>query len=89
MFVGCAFKNDVYSTFNTHRCRKHNPHSLKDFKASVVISSGELHQSNNSVDRPEESVDTDYEFDDTVVDLPKFIEEKLLLKLENIIQVSC
>lgn len=83
MFVGCAFECNVYSTFNTHQCRKHNPHSLKDFKASAVISSGHLHQSDNSVDGPEETVDTDYEFDDTVgVDLPKSIEEKLLLKLE-------
>lgn len=88
MFVGCAFKNNVYSTFNTHRCRKHNPHSLKDFKASVIISSNQLHLSVNSTDGPEETVDTNYEFDDTVgVDLPKSIEDKLLLKMENIVQV--
>lgn len=67
-----------------------------DFKPIVVSSSGHLHQSDNSVDGPAESVDTDYEFetlsgDDTVgVDLPKSIDEKvacILLKLENIVHI--
>lgn len=96
MFVGCTFESNIYSTFNTHRYRKHNPHSLTDFKPIVVSSSGHLHQSDNSVDGPAESVDTDYEFetlsgDDTVgVDLPKSIDEKvacILLKLENIVHI--
>lgn len=46
MFVGCTFKTNVYSTFNTHKNRKHNQHSLKDFKANVIRTS-QLRQSIN------------------------------------------
>ena len=36
MFEGCTYQSNIYSTFNWHRNGKHNPHSLKDFKAGVV-----------------------------------------------------
>lgn len=96
MFRGCTFKTNVYSTFNTHKNRKHNQHSLKDFKANIVSTSGQLHQSDNSTDGPTESVDTDHEYetlscgDVAELHLPHFIEEKIaciLLKLENIVHV--
>lgn len=36
MFLGCPFKINIYSTFCTHKKRKHHPHTQKDLKASVV-----------------------------------------------------
>lgn len=37
VFQGCDFKTNRYGTFVTHRSRKHNPHSCKDFKADVLV----------------------------------------------------
>ena len=36
MFEGCMYQTNIYGTFNSHKHRKHNPHTLKDFKAGVV-----------------------------------------------------
>ncbi|KAF3851433.1 hypothetical protein F7725_013205 [Dissostichus mawsoni] len=82
MFLGCTFKTNIHSTFNTHKNRKHKEHTLKDFKANVVSTS--------------ESVDTDHEYqtlscgDAAEINLPNLIEEKIagiLLKLENIVHI--
>ncbi|XP_035848765.1 uncharacterized protein LOC118493311 [Sander lucioperca] len=95
MFVGCTFKTNVYSTFNTHKNRKHNQHSLKDFKANV-ISTSQLRQSINCADGPTESVDADNENetlscgDAAELYRPNCIDEKIgciLLKLENIVHI--
>lgn len=96
MFVGCTFKTNIYSTFNTHKNRKHNQHSLKDFKANIIRTSNQLHQSDIE-DGSTESVDGDYENetlgsgDAVELHLRNLIEEKiacLLLKLENIVHTS-
>lgn len=93
MFIGCTFKINIYSTFNTHKNRKHNQHSLKDFKANIIRTSNQLHQSDIE-DGSTESVDGDYENetlgsgDAVELHLPNLIIEKiacLLLKLENIV----
>lgn len=82
MFVGCTFKTNVYSTFNTHKNRKHNQHSLKDFKANV-ISTSQLRQSINCADEPIESVDADNENetlscgDAAELFQPNFIDDKI------------
>lgn len=39
MFEGCHFKTNIYGTFHSHKNRKHNPHTLKDFKLGVVTTS--------------------------------------------------
>ncbi|XP_054592203.1 uncharacterized protein [Nothobranchius furzeri] len=39
MFLGCEFKTNIYSTFKTHRNRKHSHHRLADFKQGVVVKS--------------------------------------------------
>lgn len=36
MFKGCLFTTNIYNTFLTHKNRKHNPHTLSDFKAEVI-----------------------------------------------------
>ncbi|XP_034087444.1 uncharacterized protein LOC117556249 isoform X1 [Gymnodraco acuticeps] len=96
MFLGCTFKTNIYSTFNTHKNRKHRQHSLKDFIANVVSTSGELDQSHSSAVGPTESVDIDQEYetlscgDASEIHLPNLIEEKIaciLLKLENIVHI--
>lgn len=35
MREGCTYQSNIYGTFNSHKNLKHNPHSLKDFKAGV------------------------------------------------------
>lgn len=96
MFLGCTLKTNVYSTFNTHKNRKHNQHSLNDFKAYVVSTRGQLNQSDNSAVEPTEFVDTDHEYDTlscgdaAEIYQPNVIEEKIaciLLKLENIVHI--
>lgn len=46
VFVGCTFKTNVYSTFNTHKNRKHNQHPIKDFKVSIISTSDQLQEDN-------------------------------------------
>lgn len=96
VFLGCTFKTNIYSTFNTHKNRKHNQHSLKDFQANVVCTSTNLHQLDNSADGLTESIDTDHEYetlncyDPAELQPTNFIEEKIaciLLKLENIVHI--
>lgn len=36
MFKGCGFKTNIYSTFKSHKSRKHSCYSLVDFKDDVV-----------------------------------------------------
>ena len=96
VFRECTFQTNIYSTFNTHRNRKHNQYSLKDFKANVLDTSTQLDQSDNSEDVPTGSEDINPEHETLTSDeaaelhLPHIIEEKtacILLKLENIIHI--
>ena len=32
VFKGCGYKTNIYTTFHSHKSRKHNPHSVEDFK---------------------------------------------------------
>lgn len=36
VFENCNFSTNIYSTFATHRRRKHTSHSLDDFKTEVL-----------------------------------------------------
>ena len=92
MFMGCSFKTNVYGTFHSHKNRKHNPHTLKNFKPGVVTTNPV------SSDSPEEDA---YHLDDSAVEadpacsstdvdlnknLPEVIEQSFaaaLLKLEH------
>lgn len=52
VFVGCTFETNIYSTFYSHKHRKHSPHCLKDFKPGVVT----VHKGSEA---SEESVESD------------------------------
>lgn len=36
VFIGCSLETNIYATFQSHKNRKHNSHSVKDFKPSLV-----------------------------------------------------
>lgn len=36
MFGGCSFQTNIYRTFHSHKNKKHNPHTLKDFSPDIV-----------------------------------------------------
>lgn len=101
VFLGCPFKTNIYSTFYTHKKRKHHSHTLKDFKASVVafVDPVQVSDSSDNV-RASCSVDVTYdefetesvtESDDSAVEnLPELIERKIaviFLKLEHIFHI--
>lgn len=83
MFKGCAFKTTIYNTFHTHKNRKHNPHTLNDFKAEVVTAVGRLQESDTSVTddvscAPDTDVESETDVDkhaSSIEDLPKVIEQ--------------
>lgn len=80
MFKGCAYKSNIYSTFKSHKSRKHSLHSLVDFKDGVVQGTcvgetGELGVSNNE-DICDESQFDDVDLD-TSKDQPEIIEQKI------------
>lgn len=89
VFVGCTFKTNIYGTFFTHKSRKHNPHSLEDFKPDVT---GE-HQPLPSETDHLVSDDSDHENTSVnpPVDISNEIHQRigsLLLKLESVHNVS-
>lgn len=101
VFLGCPFKTNIYNTFYTHKKRKHHPHTLKDFKGSVVtrVDPVQVIESSDNV-RASCSEDVSYgefesesvtECDNSAVEnQPELIERKLaviLLKLEHIFHV--
>lgn len=101
MFLDFPFKTNIYNTFYTHKKRKHYPHTLKDFKASVVtlVDPVQVTESSDNV-RASCSADVSYgEFESesvtesdysAVENQPELIERKIaviLLKLEHIFHV--
>lgn len=91
MFADCSYKTNLYGAFNTHKWRKHTPHTINDLKPGIVdgpvdspavvesfaISSTEL----SDADLLSEELP-----DEESTDLTNVIELKLasvLLKLEN------
>lgn len=88
VFEGCDFKTNIYATFHSHKSRKHNLHTLEDFKTTV------LHQHQNKPDEESDFVEDEndcgsvFEEED---DLKKVITKRvglLLLKMESIFSVS-
>ncbi|KAK0131259.1 Sterile alpha motif domain-containing protein 3 [Merluccius polli] len=92
-FEGCTFKTNIYGTFQTHRSRKHNPHSFSDFKVEILRKhqiSREPCGSELDAEFCEESNTADSE-SDVQEDDTSAIEGTigaLLLKLESIYNVS-
>ena len=101
VFLGYPFKTNIYSTFYTHKKRKHHPHTLKDLKPSVVAFVHPLQVSDTSDNvRAGCSADGSYgdvetesvtESDNGVFEnVPELIERKIaviLLRLENIFHI--
>lgn len=86
VFKNCNFSTNIYSTFATHRHRKHNSHSLEDFKTDVLKKHPEA-----SVAQDDTHVDDDPEpLDNEPQELSQDIKEKfghLFLKLESTFNV--
>lgn len=101
MFLGCPFKTNIYSTFYTHKKRKHHPHTQKDLKASVVAFVDPVQVSDTSdnvragcyadVSYGEVETESVTESDDGAVEnLPELIEGNIaviFLKLEHIFHI--
>lgn len=87
VFKGCNYKTNVYTTFHSHKSRKHNPHSV-DFKTAVFHAyQSQTNDETNSV----ESEDYCDPFLGDGQDLNKTIIKRLgllLLKLECIVNTS-
>ncbi len=93
VYTGCSFQTNIYATYQTHKNRKHNPHSVKDFKPGVVKTSGESEDLQDDVLEDDDTCSVDatvslYQSSDSVVlDLSKIIETNFaaaLLKLEHV-----
>nr|XP_024655854.1 uncharacterized protein LOC106676402 [Maylandia zebra] len=94
MFEGCSFKTNIYGTFKSHRNRKHNPYTLKDFKigiANTIVGQTSADDSTDTI--VEEDISANIDHDTTTSeteDLANVIElnfASLLLKLENYFHV--
>ncbi len=93
MFKGCEYTSNVYSTFKSHKSRKHSLHTLRDFKHGVVqgtsVAETEEPGVSDSEEFSNESQSDDIDLDKSK-DQPEIIEQKIaavLLKLENIFHV--
>ncbi len=89
VFNNCEYRTNIYSTFASHKSRKHTPHSLEHFKPSIL--------QNYTCQTPE---DTEWTVDQSNLCEP-FVEEEqdfvriinnklgcLFLKLESVFNVS-
>jgi len=90
VFNDCDYSSNIYSTFASHRSRKHNPHCLEDFKHSVL----QTHTSQATEDSSPLIDDSEVTSDETLVtegqDLVQVIVDhlcSLLLKLDCIFNV--
>lgn len=91
VFHNCDFKSNVYSTFQSHKSRKHNPHSLKDFKTSVLKEYQEQTQEEDSSVGTENVSSELQEEEIEEEDLDQIIIKRLtllFLKLECIFNLS-
>lgn len=89
VFRDCDYSTNIYSTFASHRSRKHNPHCLEDFKNTVFQT-----YSNQTIEHSSLLNESDVSFDDAPVeegeDLGEVIVDQLgslLLKLGSIFNV--
>lgn len=94
MFSGCNFQSNVCGTFKSHKNRKHNPHSLSDFKPGVVTMSELLGEPEDDVQDFGSSETSGARLDDDcnemANDLPSVVVQNLaamLLKLEHLVHV--
>lgn len=92
VFKDYVFETNIYSTFHSHKNRKHKPYTLNDFKAEVETVNGQEKES-PALDVSCAS-DTEIECETgsncNIEDLQKLIEQKIasvLLKLEYILFV--
>lgn len=90
VFKDCDYITNIYSTFASHKSRKHNPHCLQDFKHTVfqTYSSQATEDSSWFVD--ESDVTSDETLGEEGEDLSKVIANhlgSLLLKLDCIFNV--
>lgn len=87
VFNNCEYRTNIYSTFASHKSRKHTPHSLEHFKPSIL--------QNYTCQTPE---DTELTVDESNLCEP-FVEEEqdfvriinyffLFLKLESVFNLS-
>lgn len=90
VFKDCDYSTNIYSTFASHKSRKHNPHCLEDFK-HTVFQTYSIQTTEDSCQLADES---DISSDETLVnegeDLGKVIVNhlaSLLLKLNCIFNV--
>lgn len=88
VFKDCDYSTNIYSTFASHKSRKHNPHCLEDFKHTVfqTYSNQATEDSSWLVDESEVTSDETLEGEDLV----KVIVDQLgslLLKLDCIFNV--
>lgn len=93
MFAGCSYQTNVYGAFQTHKWRKHTPHTVNDFKPGIVSGLVDCPVGSFERDSPEQSDDAlpSEENSAEFSDLTKAIASKLasvLLKLENCFLVS-
>lgn len=97
MFSDCSFQTNIYATFHSHKNRKHNPHTLKDFKPGIVRTS---QSSRETCDVAEDGLQNDdfdgnSEFSGSCMSGPKSLTEVIqqkfagsLLKLEHFAHVA-
>ena len=93
MFSGCNFQSNVCGTFKLHKHRKHNPHSLNDFKPGVVTISEKLQEPDEVQDCSSREASNaclnDY-CNEVADNLPDVLVQNLaaiLLKLEHLVHV--
>lgn len=89
VFNNCEYSTNIYSTFASHKSRKHTPHSLEHFKPSIL--------QNYTCQTPEDTelIVDNSDFCEPVVeeelDFVKIINKKLsclFIKLESVFNVS-
>lgn len=91
MFADCSYKTNLYGAFNTHKWRKHTPHTINDLKPGIVdgpVDSPAVVESfvRGNTELSDDDLLSEERPDEESTDLTNVIELKLasvLLKIEN------
>lgn len=90
VFKDCEFKTNIYTTFHSHKSRKHNSYSVQDFKTSVFHEHQSPTEEENNITESESENYCDSVLENDL-DLNKTLIKRLgllLLKLQCIFNVS-
>lgn len=82
MFDGCSYKTNIYSSFRTHKWRKHQSCTVNDFKSGIIVTSS---LSSNPSDSLNSDLNEEVQLDEPTTEESRDFEKEFELKLASLL----